>query len=202
MPQSFRFWRVAGPDPLPHVAKRIETSLVVWPGAVSLYSFTHGEASSGELGADDGRIDVVESVVVHASIGADPVVVGMCWVIEVLVDEDQATTRAKHPVEFGDAGMEVGPVVHRVDGPGGVDASVLDREMLSGAIDDLDPFAGALPEPTHTKDTAHERHRVDRYHMGTYLRREHGAGTHACAYVEDSLVGSEIEQRDHRSIYR
>ena len=89
-----------------------------------------------------------------------------------------------------------------VDGPGGVDTGVLDRgdaQRLLSLISDL--FA-MLPEPTQPKDTAHERRRVDGNDMGTGLCREHGARAHACADVEDSLIGAEIEQRDHRSVDR
>ena len=81
-------------------------------GQGGLAGFTHGEASSGELGADDGRIDVVESVVVHAPIGADPVGRDVSGHRSSLSTRSRATTRAEHSMEFGDAGVDVGPVVH------------------------------------------------------------------------------------------
>ena len=86
----------------------------------------------------------------------------MARVIEVLVDEEQATAAAQHPAQLADARIRVGPVMHHIDGPGSIDAGVTNGKMLCGSVHDLESLAGALSEPSHLEHEAHERRRIDR----------------------------------------
>jgi len=116
-----------------------------------------GESNSRELGAHHGRIDVGELESMLTSARSEPFMVLMGWVIEVLIDDHQATTLAQYPPDLGDRRIEVALVVHRVDCPGGIDTAIRHWEMLGHAVEDLDARAGTLPEPTHTEDKPHER---------------------------------------------
>jgi hypothetical protein len=174
-----------------------------WPsGDESLASLFDDESGSDKLAAHLSRINVGKLDIVVASLGTEPFVVLVARVVEVLVDQDQATTGTQNPRQLADSGIEVGPVVHRVNRPGSIDAGVWYGELLGGAVKDFQPVARGLPQPTHTKDESHERGRVDCDHAGTRFRREDGTWPHPCADVQHSLGWPDIEQPYHLAVHR
>lgn len=102
-----------------------------------------------------------------ASPGAHALVVRMAGVIEVLVDEEQATAAAEHATQLADTRIRIGPVMHHVDGPGSIHAGVTNGKMLGGSVYDLESSASGLPKPSHLEHEAHKRRRIDRDDVGT-----------------------------------
>ena len=93
-------------------------------------------------------------------------------------------------------------MVHRVDGPRGVDVGIRDRQLLGRAVVDLDPLARWLEEAAGAEDASEERGGFDRDDAGAGLGGEHAAGAHPGADVEDSLVRVDVEPADHFSVHR
>jgi hypothetical protein len=74
--------------------------------------------------------------------------------------------------------------------------------MFNGAVENLDPLTGALPETTHTENEPHEWRRVNGDDSGTHMRREHNTRAHPGADIEHTLIRADIELLDHLTVYR
>jgi hypothetical protein len=160
------------------------------------------ESGGGDAGTHDGGVDVGERMTVPASPCPHALVIRVFRVIEVLIDEEQATATAQHPAELVDARSGIGPVMHHVDGPGSVDAGIPDGKMFGGSVHDLESLARAQSEPSHFEHGAHERRRIDCDDTSTRSGREDRRGTHPGTDVEDVLTRPDVERRDGRSIHR
>ncbi len=129
-------------------------------------------------------------------IAAEPLVVGVRRIAEVLVDKREPAVRSQHAGDLGRTALEVDPVVHRVHRPDRVDAPVVGRDPLRRTVGDLDVGAASAERAARPQHPTEERRRLHCGHTSPGRRGADRTGTHPRTDVDRTFPRLRVDQVD------